>query len=405
MKRIILSALCLIAAMTASAQQFMRIWQAGDDVRVALQDITYSADGTFLLADGKQYSLASVDSITMVHVITVTYNGDNATVDIGNAPGVTYSVTGADVNIVSTNVSHELETILQGTSTNGSFTYTGPLKCKFTLNGLNLTSTKGAAIDIQCGKRVDLILPDGTQNVLEDAAGGLQKAALYCKGHLEIEGGGSLTVSGNTRHAIASKEYMQLKKSTGNIVIKKAVGDAVHMGQYLLMNGGSITFDENTACDGIQVETMLLDDNITPDPSKEENGKIFINGGSINGVIAHEDYEGIKNDDGDVFISGGTIRILANGNGSRGIQTDGNMTITADASNTNIYVEANGGLCTDPADSVDPHRCMGIKVGQNLTITGGTIQVKATGSKARSIRVNGVYSNTGGTVDAIISQP
>ena len=86
MKRIILSALCLIAAMTASAQQFMRIWQAGDDVRVALQDITYSADGTFLLADGKQYSLASVDSITMVHVITVTYNGDNATVDIGKAP-------------------------------------------------------------------------------------------------------------------------------------------------------------------------------------------------------------------------------------------------------------------------------------------------------------------------------
>ena len=204
-----------------------------------------------------------------ISIITVTYNGDNATVDIGNAPGVTYSVTGADVNIVSTNVSHELETILQGTSTNGSFTYTGPLKCKFTLNGLNLTSTKGAAIDIQCGKRGDLILPDGTQNVLEDAAGGLQKAALYCKGHLEIEGGGSLTVSGNTRHAIASKEYMQLKKSTGNIVIKKAAGDAVHMGQYLLMNGGSITFDENTACDGIQVETMLLDDNITMRITKE----------------------------------------------------------------------------------------------------------------------------------------
>ena len=106
-----------------------------------------------------------------------------------------------------------------------------------------------------------------------------------------------------------------------------------------------------------------------------------------------------------MFSSGGTIRILANGNGSRGIQTDGNMTITAGAGNTNIYVEANGGLCTDPADSVDPHRCMGIKVGQNLTITGGTIQVKATGNKARQIRVNGVHSNTGGNVDAIISQP
>ena len=56
MKRIILSALCLIAAMTAGAQQYMRIWQAGNNVRVALQDITYSADGSVLLADGKQYN-------------------------------------------------------------------------------------------------------------------------------------------------------------------------------------------------------------------------------------------------------------------------------------------------------------------------------------------------------------
>ena len=405
MKRIILSALCLIAAMTAGAQQYMRIWQAGNNVRVALQDITYSADGSVLLADGKQYNTATIDSITMVHVITVTYDGEQASVDVGNAPGVTYTVEGADVNVVSTNISHELETILQGTSTNGSFTYTGPLKCKFTLNGLNLTSTKGAAIDIQCGKRVDLILPAGTENVLEDAAGGLHKAALYCKGHLEIEGGGSLTVSGNTRHAIASKEYMQLKKSAGNIVIKKAAGDAVHIGQYLLMNGGSITFDENTACDGIQVETMLLNDNITPDPSKEENGKIFINGGSINGVIAHEDYEGIKNDEGDVFISGGNIRILANGNGSRGIQTDGNMTISADAGETNIYIEANGAKCTDPADAVDPHRCMGIKVEKNLVVTGGTTAAHANGSKSRAIKVNGTYTKTGGTVIGAVILP
>lgn len=394
--------MCLASVVTASAQQYMRIWQAGNDTRVALQDITYSADGSILQVAGKQYTTASIDSITMVHVITVSYKGEQATVDTGNAPGVTYTVDGANVNIVSTNVAQELETVLQGQSNNGSLTYTGPLKCKFTLNGLNLTSTQGAAIDIQCGKRVDLILADGTQNTLTDAVGGLQKAALYCKGHLEVEGSGSLTVSGNARHAIASKEYLQLKKSTGNIIIQKAAGDAIHVGQYLLMNGGNITIDENTACDGIQVETMLLDDNLTPDPSKEDNGKIFIKGGTINAVIAHEDFKGIKNDEGDVFISGGTINIKANGNGSRGIQTDGNMTISAESGATNIRIEANGARCTAAEDASDPHRCMGIKVEKNLTVTGGTTTVTNTGKKARGIKVNGTYTKRGGTVNATV---
>lgn len=402
MKRTILSALCLATAMTAGAQQYMRIWQGGNSTRVALQDLTYSASGNTLTAAGQQYSTASIDSITMVHVITVSYQGNQATVDAGQAPGVTYTVDGANVNIVSTNVAQELETVLQGTSSNGSLTYTGPLKCKFTLNGLNLTSTQGAAIDIQCGKRVDLILADGTQNTLTDAAGGLQKAALYCKGHLEVEGSGTLTVSGNTRHAIACKEYLQLKKSTGNIVIRKAAADAIHVGQYLLMNGGNINIDENTACDGIQVETMLLDDNLTPDPSKEENGKIFIKGGTINAIIAHEDYKGIKNDEGDVFISGGNINIKANGNGSRGIQTDGNMTISAESGETNIYIEANGARCTAAEDAVDPHRCMGIKVEKNLTVTGGTTTVTNTGKKARGIKVNGTYAKSGGIVNATV---
>lgn len=402
MKRTFIALLCLIAATAASAQQYMRIWQAGNSERVALQDITYSADGSTLQVGGKQYSTAGIDSITMVHVITVNFQGEQATVDAGNAPGVTYSVNGANVSIVSTNVKQELETVLQGQSSNGSLTYTGPLKCKFTLNGLDLTSTQGPAIDIQCGKLVALILAPGTQNTLADAAGGLHKGAFYCKGHVEVEGAGTLTVSGNTRHAFACKEYLQLKKSTGNIIIKKSVGDAIHVGQYLLMSGGNITIDENTACDGIQVETMLLADNLTPDPDKEENGKIFIKGGTINAVIAHEDYKGIKNDAGDVFISGGNIRILANGNGSRGIQTDGNMTISADDGELQIYIEANGAKCTNAADAVDPHRCMGIKVEKNLLVTGGTTTVINTGNKARGIKVNGTYTRRGATVNAVV---
>ena len=38
MKRTFIALLCLVAATAASAQQYMRIWQAGNSERVALQD-------------------------------------------------------------------------------------------------------------------------------------------------------------------------------------------------------------------------------------------------------------------------------------------------------------------------------------------------------------------------------
>ena len=264
----------------ASAQEQIRVWKQGESKRFTTTELTFEKEGTALIVGDSVYAPFAIDSITVVHTVTITFAGDTAYVDLGHAPNVTDTIRGAHVNIVSTNTKSELEFVVQGESTHGSLTYDGPLKCKFYLNGLNLKSDKGAAIDIQCGKRVDLILNDGTENVLADAAGGEQKAALYCKGHLEVEGSGSLTVTGNTKHAIASKEYMELKKSTGSITVNKALGDAIHVGQYFLMSGGTLTISGQKG-DGVQVETMMLDDNVTPNPDKENNGLMFIRGGSL----------------------------------------------------------------------------------------------------------------------------
>ena len=405
MKRIAAIPLLLIAAMTAGAQQQIRIWHDGDDTRVPISanSITYSTDGTTFECNGNEYSVDNVDSITMVHIITVNYSEGKATVEKGNVMGVTYTVDGANVTIDNTNTHNEVEVVLQGNSNDGSLTYYGQYKCKFYLNGLNLTSTVGAALNIQCGKRVDLIINPGTDNILTDAAGGMQKAALYCKGHLEISGSGNLTVSGNTKHAIASKEYMQLKKSTGNITIAKAAADAIHVGQYFIMNGGNINIDENTANDGIQVEIITLDDDITPDPSKENNhGTATFAGGSVKAVISHEDCKGIKCD-GNINISGGTFDIKPTAGGSRGIQTDANMVVGNETAETSITIATSGGKCTQPECKADPHRCMGIKVDGNLTVNGGTIKVTHSKSSARDIKIGGTYTKNGGTVTGVIA--
>jgi hypothetical protein len=322
--------------------------------------------------------------------VYVHYDDSVATVFVpSGVKGVTYTVDGANVTLTSTNESKEICYRLSGTAT-GSLTFYGSYKCTFLLEGLNLTSTTGAALDIECGKRIEMQLADGTKNTLVDAVGGTQKAALYCKGHLELSGSGTLTVTGNTRHAISTKEYLLLKRTLGALTVEAAVSDGIHAGQYFRMNGGTVTIN-NVGGDALQAEA-------TDDPSDELNGQLFVRGGSLTTLLTGQDSKGIKADSL-ITISGGTIEIEARGNGSRGIQTSGDMLITeGEGDAPNISILASGARCTVAEDADDPHRCMGIKVEGDLTVEAGTTVVQNTGKKSKAIRVYGTYTKTGGTV-------
>ena len=425
MRKFHLLILLLLVCATSQAQTRIRVWHNGEDDRMKIVNVgdMVFGDGTITLKDSV-YNITDIDSIIVVPEITITYNNTFASVKVpaSIAKDITVEQNGAHVTITNTNVSNEVELVLSGSSPNGSLTYNGSYKCTIQLDGLNLTSHIGSPLNIQCGKRVALELIEGTTNKLVDATDGEQKACLYCKGHLEISNAGTLSITANAKHGIATKEYLQLKRSTGNINIVKAAGDAIHAGQYFLMNGGTVTIDKNTLGDGIQVETSTLDDDTTPDPEKESNGQVIINGGTIAIDINSEDCKGIKCDSL-VTINGGIITINANGNGSRGIQTDGSMIIsgprldetkdwtyeqendegekeTIANSSTIITIAANGGLCTQEADKGDPHRCMGIKLEADLTVTGGVTTVTNTGTKSRGIKYPGTYTKTGGTIKA-----
>ena len=378
----------LLFASIMQAQEQIRVWKEGESKRFTTSEIQFSEDGaTFSVADST-YDCATIDSITVVHTVTVTFDGDTAYVDLGHAANVTDTIKGAHVNIVSTNTKSELEFVLQGESTHGSLTYDGPLKCKFYLNGLNLTSDEGAAINIQCGKRVDLILKEGTENFLVDAPNGEQKGALYCKGHLEVSGGGSLTVSGNSKHAIATKEYMQIKKSTGSITVNKAVYDAMHIGQYFLMEGGTLNIGGQGG-EGIQVETLTIiteDNDTIPNPEKEDNGLMFIRGGQLNVTASALGSKAIKAPT-DLTISGGTFEIAASGPGSKGFSVSGNMLVNQDDNTTFITVRATGGSYED--ENEDEVFCYGLKIKGNLTVTAGRLQVSNRGYGSKGGKVNG----------------
>lgn len=401
MRRTILLAMTAVCCIMVSAQTHMRIWQNGEDNRMSIAKVgEMTVSGSLITIKNEVYDMDDIDSIVIVPEVRIQYAGDIATVSVTPNADITATVDGAHVTLTNNNVSNECEIILSGQSSNGSLTYNGSYKTTLFLDGLNLTSQVGSPLDIECGKRISLVLNDGTANRLADAANGQQKACLYCKGHLEIEGSGSLSIAGNAKHALSTKEYLQLKRSTGTITIDKAASDAIHCGEYFQMNGGTLSINAQTMGDAIQVDTELLDDG-TIDGSVENNGQIIIKGGSITAVVSQQDCKGLKCD-GAITISGGNIEIAAQGNGSRGVQTDGLVTINENDQTTIINITATGYKCTLEECEDDPHRCVGMKLDGGLLMQAGSLTVTAPNSgstKARSIQLPaGGYTKTGGTV-------
>lgn len=377
---ILFSALAFQMAMAQRALMIKHADGVTDAVATAAIDsLKFSEDGSLLTIASKEGKVVEVVASgiklsydEMPTAFTVNYSGMTAAVvNPFLLEGVTATIAGADVTVNNSNEGTEFSFTLSGETADGSFLYNGAYKATFVLNGVGITSTKGAAIDIECGKRIALELKKGTVNTLVDCAGGKQKAALYCKGHLEIDKTGTLNVTGNTKHAISSKEYIQLKKSEGTINILGAASDGIHCGQYFLSNGYTVSI-RNVGGDGIQAE-------LSGDDAYEEDyadGSLTIQGGTYNIEVMGVGAAGIKADT-DVTINSTKmptdITITATGDDGRGIDANGNVTISDDAT---VITISNSGAASK-----------GFKVGNSenigtFTLNGGTVTANISGTMA-----------------------
>ncbi|MEG1580791.1 MAG: carbohydrate-binding domain-containing protein, partial [Bacteroidaceae bacterium] len=213
---------------------------------------------------------------------------------------------------------------------------------------------------------------------------GLQDACFFVNGHAEFSGAGSLVLTGNVKHAFKSDEYTLIKRTTGRIEVLSAKGDGLNCGQYFEMNGGRIIVN-NTKGDCIQA-------GITKTKTDERNGQLLVHGGTMNLNVVGEDVKGLKSDSL-LTITGGTITIAAKGNGSKGISSGTDLILNAIDAVPVITITATGGQWIDPA-GINNSKCMGMKVSGNLFIYAGTIDIHATGTKSKSIKVDGNLSKS-----------
>ena len=266
---------------------------------------------------GRLAAQVSYDA-NMTNIIKVTYKGTGAAsvVIASNLQSyVTATVDGGAVSIVqkstvSASTCGEIIYQLTGASTNGAFSLEGNYKATIELHGLSLTNPNGPAVNILNGKRIEVKLLEGTSSWLTDGTSTVEdawKAALYCKGHLEFKGKGTLNVYGNYAHAIYSKEYMSIKNCTINVL--SAVKDALHCREYFLMESGCVSLS-GFASDAIECNIDgTASTGETPEHENEDSGNIYIMGGTLLIDMAKSSGDSIKPDGKKIVSDDATVNI------------------------------------------------------------------------------------------------
>ena len=447
MKKTILSICFLVLfVLTATAQT----------LNVVVGDVTYQfpagdagamtySEGTTLTIEHKTFVIsditrmyvntAAVDSST----VSVVYNGTTATVCVAGdiAHWVTPTITGAHVSIAqSADVDREITYILSGTSTDGGFNMSGSYKATVELAGVTLTNPSGAAIDITNSKRIQLSAKRNTENTLTDGSDGSQKACIYSKGQLQLQGNGTLNVVGKTKHGIKSASYISIKNLTLNIT--SAASDGISCEEYLQMKSGTLTI-KGVGDDAIQVdldgETSTGETN---DHEDEDSGNVYLEGGTINltvtadaakgikaggdvkisgglitvtqsgGIVADEDisYPTSIKADGNIAVTGGTITITNTADGGKGLSAEGTLTIDESAATTVIDIKANGkgGTAeTSGTGSGSDEPAASYKVYISLPTTGGGGGFPGGGGSSSAWKNPVLYKSDGTKVTALTS--
>ena len=252
-------------------------------------------------------------------------------------------------------------------------------KVQLVLQNAELTNADGPAILIRSADKVFLTAADGTENTISDGTdytlteGDAEvDAAVFSKEDLTINGAGKLTISGNYKHAVVSKDELVVTAkaltltavetalsgkeavAVEDAVISAATGnDGINTEGTATIRSGSLTFQcgddgihaddtavieggtlDITAAEGIEAThvrisggeiTISASDDGVNAAQKSDTGmpSVEISGGTLTITMGAGDTDGIDSN-GDVTITGGTISI----NGSSAFDFDGSATLT-----------------------------------------------------------------------------
>lgn len=189
--------------------------------------------------------------------------------------------------------------VLSGELENGKIVINAGEKDKVYLimNGAKITCKDDAVINETMSDKVIITAVEGTGNVLSDGETRSDEnitAAVFCKDSVTINGTGSLTVNGNYKDGITSKDKVKLIGASVDIV---STDDGIVGKDIVAVKSGILNID--SMGDGIK----------STKTTNIEQGIVCVDGGTVN---INSELDGIQAENF-VKINGGTISISTGG--------------------------------------------------------------------------------------------
>lgn len=347
---------------------------------------------------------------SFTNAVLINYTGTTATVtNPFDGVGVSVTVTNGNVVVTSTVTATEINYVLSGIATEGSFKLYSDYKFNLVFNGVSIINDDGPAINIQSGKKVTVLVLNGTNNRLIDGVTYAsstedQKAAFFSEGQLVFTGTGTLAVTGKYKHGICSDDYIAV--TDGNITVTGAVSDGIHANDYFKVDGGTISV--TATGDGIDCEegyvlvnggvitVKSVDDGVTASYDGTDAAitpYVKIAGGTISVTTTGEKGNGIKSESYTNVASTGTIQLTVSGRGAKGIKTGGDFTLSSGT----LTVNTSGTAFYD-TDDADIAAAAGVNCDGNFSMTGGSLSINSTGAGGKGITVDGTAVIADGTI-------
>ena len=260
------------------------------------------------------------------------------------------------------------------------------------LNGVTINNSTSSAIDIEKAGKVILVLADGTQNQVTDAATYVYasadedepNAAIFSKTNLTISGNGSLTVNANYNDGISSKDGLII--AGGNITVN-AVDDGIRGKDYLVIKNGTLTI--NAGGDGLKSDN---EEDITLGYISILDGTLTINSGT-DGIDAST-LVSVSAGQISITSGGGSSQVVDSTTSAKGIKAAANLAITDGTFVINSADDAlhtNGNLIVDGGNFTLSTGDDGMHADTALTINDGTFTIDRSyeGIESVTITING----------------
>ncbi len=265
-----------------------------------------SADSDVNNAGDAQSADTGVKDTDNAEAAVITFSGNSIS---ASAESSRVIINGSSLTVVSGG-----SYILTGKLDDGEVIVDAPKTEKVTLilDGVDITSSDGAAIYVKSCDKVVISTKENTQSTLTDGkkyilpAGETKpNACLYSSEDIDFEGNGKLTVIGNYNNGIGSKNDIDIE--SGAIEVS-APNNAIKGNDSVTISGGSVKI--TAADDGIKADTE----------DKAEKGFVSISGGEIE-IICDDDAVSAYSY---VSITGGRIITKV---GDKAVNCDGNITL------------------------------------------------------------------------------